>query len=95
MGPPGALQGLQRGPGISVQQLASWRVEDCAVYVLEDGKKKEIIKGSGPKGSHIFPVMNPAWAPRGAKEGARERALKIRVLEELKFPTVHTAPPST
>ena len=50
MGPPGALQELQRGPGISFQQLTSWRVEDCAVYVLEEGKKKEIIKGSGPKG---------------------------------------------
>jgi hypothetical protein len=49
MGPPGALQGPQRGPRMRLSN-GPGRVEDCAVYVLEEGKKEEIIKGSGPKG---------------------------------------------
>jgi hypothetical protein len=32
---------LSNGPGM---------IEDCAIIVLEEGKKEEKIKGSGPKG---------------------------------------------
>jgi hypothetical protein len=60
-----------------------------AVSVLEEGKKEE-IKEVAPRGSHRCPVRDPAlapiWgqgkAPRETKEGAQERALNNRVLEE-------------
>jgi hypothetical protein len=60
-----------------------------AVYVLEEGKKEK-IKEVAPRGSHSCLVRDPSWAPMGGqgtapretKEGAQERALKNRVLEE-------------
>jgi hypothetical protein len=64
MGPPGAFQDPQRRPRMRLSN-GTGRVEEVAVYVLEEGKNEEIIKGSGCKGVSKCPVGDPA--PRVAK----------------------------
>jgi hypothetical protein len=71
-GPPGP----QRGPRILDQQLASWRVEDCAVYVLEEGKKKEISKEVTQRGSHVVAAYDPCLGPLGG-QGRAPRGTKV------------------
>jgi hypothetical protein len=89
MGPPGALQGPQRWPRVGSVMDPGGRCGRCLRRRKEGRNNQRKWPHRGPIVAQLETLLGPprgAKGPKGGQEraprGARERALKNRVLEE-------------